>query len=326
MTGGIPLTIAVVAGGLSTLNPCGFPLLPAFLSFYVGADERRLPRAADRVLQGIVVGLSVTVGYLGVFALVSLPITYGAKVVADALPWLGAAIGVGLAAIGLLVLTGRAVSLPSRLRVPVARERGLGTMVAFGAAYGTASLGCALPLFLTLVGTSLSTEGRGGAAAVFLAFAAGIALMLTAVSLAAALARQGLAARLRRLLPYVTRATGVLLVLAGAYLTYYWLRLELGPAATLADDPIVGFGTRFTARLQSLASGEGELILVGAAVAVLLAIAWSAATVRRRRLTVLPFRSGVDRTSSRRRRCSRPRPRAGARPAGPEPASARRRR
>lgn len=295
MTGGVPLTIALVAGGLSTLNPCSFPLLPAFLSFYVGADEQRLPRAASRAPQGLLVGLSVTLGYLAVFALVSLPITYGVRIVADALPWLGAAIGILLAGAGLLALAGRSVSFSPALRAPFVRKRGLETMVLFGAAYGTASLGCALPLFLALVGSSLSAQGDGGAVAVFLAFAAGIALMLTAVSVAAALAREGLAGRLRRLVPYVTRASGALLVLAGGYLTYYWLRLELGPNATLADDPIVGFGTRFTARLQALAAGEGELVVISAALMVLLAVAWAALSKRRDRCRparILPTGSG----------------------------------
>lgn len=289
MTGGLPLTIALVAGGLSILNPCSFPLLPAFLSFYVGADEQRLPRASGRIAQGLLVGLSVTVGYLAVFAVVSLPITYGVKIVADALPWIGVGIGVALAAAGALVLAGRSLSLPPSLRTTFPPKRRLVTMVLFGAAYGTASLSCALPLFLALVGTTLSAEGDGGAVAVFLAFATGIALMVTAVAIAAALAREGLAARLRRLVPYVSRAGGGLLVLAGAYLTYYWLRLELGANATLADDPIVGFGTRFTARLQALAAGEGELVLVAAALVVLLAVAWSGLSARRGRSRPVPL-------------------------------------
>jgi cytochrome c-type biogenesis protein len=281
MTGGVPLTIALVAGGLSTLNPCSFPLLPAFLSFYVGADEKRLPPAAGRILQGLLVGLCVTLGYLAVFALVSLPITYGVRAVADALPWLGVGIGIVLAVAGALVLAGRSPSLTLSLRPSADRRRGLVTMLVFGAAYGTASLGCALPLFLALVGTSLSAQGEGSAVAVFLAFAGGIAVMLTAVSVAAALAREGLARRLRALIPYVTRIAGGLLVLAGGYLTYYWLRLELGSNATLADDPIVGFGTQFTARLQALAAGEGELVLIVAASIVLLAVTWSALALRR---------------------------------------------
>ena len=55
MIDSVPVSVALVAGGLAVVNPCGFPLLPAFLSFYLGADERQLPRVATRVLQGIVV-------------------------------------------------------------------------------------------------------------------------------------------------------------------------------------------------------------------------------------------------------------------------------
>jgi len=55
-----PALDRVVAGGLATLNPCGFPLLPAYLSFYVGADEERLPSAPSRLLQGLLAGLLVT--------------------------------------------------------------------------------------------------------------------------------------------------------------------------------------------------------------------------------------------------------------------------
>ncbi len=219
MTGGVPLTIALVAGGISTLNPCSFPLLPAFLSFYVGADEERLPKASGRVIQGLVTGLAVTFGYLGVFALVSLPITYGVTAVADALPWLGVAIGIALVLAGSLVLAGRSFSLPLRLPVRRDRERRALPMLIFGIGYGIASLGCALPLFLALVGSSLGADGAGGALLVFLAFGAGSATMLMALSLAAALAREGLAVRLRRLVPQVSRLAGALLVLAGTYLT-----------------------------------------------------------------------------------------------------------
>ena len=44
----MPIALALVAGGLATVNPCGFALLPALLSFYVGAEEERLPREARR--------------------------------------------------------------------------------------------------------------------------------------------------------------------------------------------------------------------------------------------------------------------------------------
>ena len=74
--GSVSLSLAAITGALSVLNPCGFPLLPAFLSFYVGTDDSRLPSAPSRVAQGLQIGLFVTAGFLGVFTLIGLPITY----------------------------------------------------------------------------------------------------------------------------------------------------------------------------------------------------------------------------------------------------------
>ena len=44
------------------------------------------------------------------------------------------------------------------------------------------------------------------------------------------------------------RVSGLLLLLAGGYLTYFWARLEFGSSATIADDPIVGVATRYSAQ------------------------------------------------------------------------------
>jgi len=38
------------------VNPCGFPLLPAFLSFYLGADEERGPLPNLLALFRVVLG------------------------------------------------------------------------------------------------------------------------------------------------------------------------------------------------------------------------------------------------------------------------------
>src|SRR5262249_30325948 len=140
----VPISIALVAGGLAVVNPCGFPLLPAFLSYYLGAEERRLPRAPTRVLQGLSVGGLVAVGFLGVFAIVGLPVSYGVGAIARAVPWAGLATGAVLALAGLLTLLGTHLRLPTYFRVQPRRERRVGAMLLFGVGYGAASLGCTL--------------------------------------------------------------------------------------------------------------------------------------------------------------------------------------
>src|SRR5947199_5447303 len=200
----VPVSVALVAGGLAVINPCGFPLLPAFLSFYLGADEHQLPRAPTRILQGLLVGALVSIGFLGLFALASLPISFGVVIVARAIPWAGLATGALLALAGLLALSGRRIALPVHLHIPVKRERRLGAMLLFGVGYGAASLGCTLPLFLTLIAASSGPDKL----TVFAAYAAGTAVVLTAPALLVAFARPGVARIVRPALPYLCRVAG----------------------------------------------------------------------------------------------------------------------
>ncbi len=233
------------------------------------------------MLQGLLVGALVTVGFLGFFALVGLPVSYGVGAIARAVPWVGLATGAALALAGLLTLLGTQLRLPVYVRVQPRRERRLGAMLLFGIGYGAASLGCTLPLFLTLVGASLSD---GGKLTTFLAYGTGMAIVLMALSVLVALAREGAARAVRPLLPYMNRIAGLLLLASGGYLFYYWARLHFGDTATVADDPIVHFGVRFSSQARNFAEGHGSLILVGASAIVALAV--FASLWQRRRRTI----------------------------------------
>lgn len=266
----VPFSIALTAGGLAVVNPCAFPLVPAFLSFYLGADEQRLPAAPTRALQGLLVGALVAAGFLTVFAVVGLPLSLGLSAIADAVPWLGLATGVALAATGVLALAGIAVRLPSslQLRLSVRRSRTAGAMFLFGIGYGAASLGCTLPIFLALIGASLGAAKL----TIFAAYAAGMTLVLMALAVTVAFTRQGLARFLRRLLPHISQLAGLLLIASGGYLFYYWYRLRFGNQLTLADDPVVGFASRYSGQLESFARQHGTPFIAIAAAAVALAL------------------------------------------------------
>src|SRR2546423_103912 len=263
----VPVSVALVAGGLAVISPCGFPLLPAFLSFYLGAEEDDLPRAPTRILQGLLVGALVSAGFLGLFALACLPVSFGVALVARAIPWAGLATGALLALAGLLALSGRRVALPMHLHVPVRKERRLGAMLLFGVGYGAASLGCTLPLFLTLIAASSGPDKL----TVFAAYAAGTAVVLMALAVLVAVAREGVARAGRPLLPYMSRIAGLLLVVAGGYLVYYWARLRFGNTATVADDPIVSLAIRFSGHIRTFSDGRGSTLVASSGAALLIA-------------------------------------------------------
>ena len=272
--GSVSLSLAAITGALSVLNPCGFPLLPAFLSFYVGTDDARLPSAASRVAQGLQIGLLVTAGFLASFTIIGLPITLGANAVARIVPWVGLSVGALLIIVGTAALTGKSIRLAHTPRAH--REgRSRGAVMAFGAGYGLASLGCTLPLFLTLIAAALSSHGTAASLTVFATFGAGMGVVMMALSVTAAFARHGLTRMLRRALPWLTRVSGAMLVLAGSYLSYYWWRIKYGRTSTLSSDPIVGRAVRFSAETQRWAHQRGGLILTLAVIVVsVAAIAW----------------------------------------------------
>jgi hypothetical protein len=106
----------------------------------------------------------------------------------------------------------------------------------------------------------------------FAAYGAGMALVLMAISVLVALLRDGAARAVRPLLPYLGRISGALLLAAGLYLVYYWARLHFGDTATVADDPVVSFGVRFSGRIRRLADGSGSAVIGAAAAIVGLAV------------------------------------------------------
>jgi cytochrome c biogenesis protein CcdA len=292
-----PLTLALAAGGLSTVNPCGFAMLPAYLTFYVGADEDQLPTATSRTAQGLKTGLMVTAGFLLVFALVGIPITYGATRIVRTIPWIGMALGLTLLVVGVATFLGRKISLTINHGIRPDNDRRPKTMFLFGIGYGIASLGCTLPVFLAVIGASLATAGPGGALLVLIAYGAGMAIMLILFSTGAALVRDGLIRSVRRVMPYMGRITGAMLTVAGIYLTYYWGRVKFGSAATLGDDPIVGFVGDFTATIERYAGTYGRPVMVVLGI-VLLAIvgtmAWKQLTGTARPEPMEPVDSDTD--------------------------------
>jgi cytochrome c biogenesis protein CcdA len=87
------------AGMAATVNPCGFALLPAYLSFYLGMTDDA--EGGDRLpapLRAVKVGAAMTAGFLVTFGVIGLVWSSISSVVAEHLPWVSVAMGVVLVA------------------------------------------------------------------------------------------------------------------------------------------------------------------------------------------------------------------------------------
>ena len=214
---------AFSAGLLATVNPCGWAMLPSFVSYYLGSREEGFEARplAGRVGEGLTLGLLVTAGFLAVFGTAGLVISAGLRVVVKFMPLAAFAVGIALVLLGLWLLAGK--NLPFSLPTPRidVRARNPKSVFLFGMAYAFASLSCTLPVFLAVVGASLATAGFVGSALMFGTYAAGMATVLMAVALSAALLKGTLTQWFRKVLPYVHRVGAILLILAGMYLIWY---------------------------------------------------------------------------------------------------------
>ena len=227
-----PLGFAFAAGMVSAVNPCGFAMLPAYLGLYLGSNSeaQEKPHIMRQVGRAWLVGGSVTAGFVVLFGVVGGLISLGARsIVVEILPWLGLAIGVLLVFAGAWLVgggklyTGLAARAATRLGDPSAiSPKGY---FLFGLSYGTASLSCTLPVFLAVVGTSFASSSILASAGQFFLYALGMGLVIIALTLGIAFARGAMVGALRKALPYIQPIGSWLMIVAGAYIVFYWLTI-----------------------------------------------------------------------------------------------------
>ena len=226
-----PLGFAFSAGMVSSVNPCGFAMLPAYLGLYMGdtAGDQQERDTVARLQRAVLVGTTVTVGFIVMFAVVGVPIGLGARGIVGVFPWVGLAIGVILAIVGAYLLSGGnlynniAMRLSSRMRNT--RNNSIRGYFTFGLAYGLASLSCTLPIFLAVIGGTFTADTFLDSLLQFLLYGLGMGFVIMALTLSMAVFKGAMVGGLRKMLPHVGIISAVLLLVSGAFIVYYWLTI-----------------------------------------------------------------------------------------------------
>jgi cytochrome c biogenesis protein CcdA len=278
--------LAFAAGLVAALNPCGFAMLPAYLALVVrGEDVGR--RAA--VGRAVTATAAMAAGFLTVFGGFGLLTLSAASTVQRYLPYVTVLIGIILVALGIWLLAGREITVPAVATgaqwAPTTR---LGSMFAYGISYAIASLSCTVGPFLAVTAAGL----RGGSVlrgvSVYVAYAAGFTLVVGVLAVAAALASSAAVERMRRIVPYINRISGALLVIVGLYVGYYGLyeiRLFTGNGNPV--DPVVAAAGRVQGAIAGWVHQHGAwpwLVALAVLTIAALGAAWRAsATAKYRR-------------------------------------------
>jgi cytochrome c-type biogenesis protein len=284
----IPFALAFTAGLVATVNPCGFAMLPAYLAYFMGLESHTPVSRPHAVARGLRVGGVVSAGFLTVFGLAGILLTLGVQAIVGALPWAAMVVGVAITLLGVLLLAG----FELRTRLPrISSEgggSGVGGLYVFGLAYAVASLSCTLPIFLVVVAGTIPQLGFLAGVLTFLVYGLGMSMLLLVVTLALALGKRSMIGWLRRSSRHVGRISGGVLVVAGAYIVWFWI-------TTLASGGLEQRGTvvaveRVSSLVTNVLGDAAGLVAVafGAVIALAAVYAWFAS---RRRDPAAPERA-----------------------------------
>lgn len=151
----------------------------------------------------------------------------------------------------------------------------------YGVSYAVASLGCTIGPFLVVTATTFRAGDFTSGVAAYGAYAAGMGLVVGVLAVGAALMGQA-AGALRQAMPYLTRLSGALLVLVGAYVGWYgWYELRVY-AGGLAEDPVVSAAAQIQSRLAQWVDGVGSAVFATALVISVVAVIGARAVTARR--------------------------------------------
>jgi len=223
-------SLAFSAGTVTFFAPCAFPLLPGYLSYFLGdtaawtdgdatagAVTRRVRRPLSRAaLISVAASLGITLVYVG---LAGTTAVLGARALAD-IAVLEVVVGGVFLLAGVAMTAGWRGSTLVHVQLPERRRSVVGFFL-FGVLYAGAAAGCTAPLFLAVVAKGLASTPAVGVG-IAVAYALGMSVVLTALTGVSALGGSSAVSVLREHTDRIYRASGVLLAASGLAEMYYF--------------------------------------------------------------------------------------------------------
>ena len=220
-------SLAFSAGLVSFTNPCGFALLPVYITYYFKNENLEKSSFFKRIFFGLLFGLNVSSGFAAAFLIVGVIVSYVGKWLLKYVGFFDALIGLLLVIIGFIFLfnlngkfnLSRLTNFGERLKANKLRNK-YASFFLYGIGFALASLGCTLPIFLVVVASAIKSNGFFNGIIIFLIYAAGMSLFMILFSLAVAFSKTVIEKILKKWMPYIYKLGAVIVIVAGIYLIY----------------------------------------------------------------------------------------------------------
>jgi cytochrome c-type biogenesis protein len=211
---GIPeLAFIFSSGFFALLSPCGFPMLPGYVGYYLGT--RSYPG------RPMIEGTVCCFGLLLIFSLIGILASLFSGLVTAYLSFLELIAGVVTFFMGTVLL--------ARLKLPIPacahkapKQQGFVGLFVFGCLYGLATVSCSAPIFLSILVVAIS-GGALKALTSFVVYALGMGLPLILITVILAVTKETVHEKVAELTSTIQRLAGLILMIVGGYLIYYFV-------------------------------------------------------------------------------------------------------
>lgn len=208
------LGIVFSAGAAAAFNPCGIALLPSYIAYIMGGQEKN-------GLQGFKAGIMMTLGFLSVFLPLGLLTALFKGFFENSLSFIVTLVGFFLIITGWFMYSGREIFTVKTFKIRKGKSQAW-SFYLYGIAYALVSLGCTLPIFSLLVAASLTSGSFADGLAKFLAYGVGMGGVVTLISIAAVISRQVVQSFIKNVTPVMNQISAILMIGSGIFLIVKW--------------------------------------------------------------------------------------------------------
>ena len=273
--------LSFLRGLVASVNPCAFVLLPTYLMYFLGMTGSIPGDQRASVRRALVVSAAVSTGFMSVFVVVGVVSEYVTGWIEANAKYATLGIGLGFVALGVAMLAGYRLPI-STPKVGTLGALGedratLFAMAAYGAAYAITSISCTLPLFTSTLFGNVKRGGWDSGVAHVVAYGAGMALVVTALTIALAVANTSLLRTLKSSSRYVDTVSAILVIVSGLYLVYYFWVVDVNENSSVVTDRV----DSLQRRVQTALHDSWQLVAVVLGAVVVSAVVYVARRTRR---------------------------------------------
>ena len=223
--------LAALAGVASFFSPCSFPMLPGYMAFFLSLDAKKQGAMTKR--RAVLSGTLSSMGIILVYGIIAAVLILTAGVAAAYVPPLQGIVGFLLIVMGAVMFTAvqynwlvnpfRSIRQKVFPRWTPNEVRTVqGKLFSYGVGYGAAGFGCVAPPFIAAILGATVIGGLPAGLAVLAVYAGVVILLMAVITVALATLGQAAVKKMNRYTELIKKVSAAVLIVAGAYLIYYW--------------------------------------------------------------------------------------------------------